>query len=133
MNKALKQQPDIKSHVRKTLIIGISSRNLLGFFYMWIHLFSFIRETMNAEGCLEVIPGITSPFQFILISYWDSDQALEKFVRHPEHVKWMRFIYKNPSTLNLFNETYANPERANFINSPKGFAVAVEENSESQA
>ncbi len=109
-----------------TLIIGLSSRNLFGFIFLWTHIFFFIWKTKRAPGCSQALPGIAGPFEVLLISYWDSEESLKAFVRSKAHIRWMQFIYKHPRSMNLFNETYSAPLRANFINEARGYAKCVE-------
>ena len=125
MKNKLVQQPPLTDSKALTLIIGLSSRNLLGFFYMWTNIFGFILHTKKAEGCLHTCAGISSPIAIQLISYWDSEDALMKFVKSKAHVSWVRFIYRHPRSLNLFNETYRAPYRANYINKPVGFSAVA--------
>lgn len=112
------------------LLIGIQARNLRGFIFLWTRLFGFIQSTQKAPGCLSVLPGISGPRGAVLMSYWESEASLKAFVRSPAHVRWMQFIYRHPESLDLFNETYGAPLRANFINQPRGYAEGlIESNS----
>lgn len=120
--KKLHTELDLEGASDYTLIIGISARNLRGLVFLWSHILSFIFSTKKAEGCLAVLPGISGPFQALLVSYWDSEENLKAFVRSRAHVKWMQYIYRHPQSLDLFNETYSAPLRANFINHPRGYA-----------
>lgn len=125
MKPSLVQKPDLENAQYLTLVIGLSCRNLLGFIYMWAHIFSFIMATKRASGCVQVLPGISGPFEIFLISYWENGQDMMKFVGSRPHVRWMLFIYKYPRSLNLFNETYSKPQAANYINRAKGYAACV--------
>lgn len=124
MSRGLVQTPDLNESKHLTLVIGLSCRNLRGFLFMWIHIIEFIRSTQKAEGCLQVLPGVSGPFSILLISYWRQAEDMQSFVRSKNHIKWMQFIGRYPNSLNLFNETYERPVRANFINQPKGYAGA---------
>ncbi len=124
MSRGLVQSPDLENSKHLTLIVGLSCRNLRGFIFMWVHIFEFIRSTQKAEGCLHAIPGVISPFSIVLLSYWRQPEDMQAFVRSKAHIEWMQFIGKHPKSLNLFNETYERPIRANYINQPKGYAGA---------
>ena len=107
-----------------TMVIGLQCRTVLGFLYMWTHILWFLIAVRRADGCIHSLAGISSPFSILMISYWESEKHLLRFVGHPSHVAWMRFTKKHPRALNLFNETYASPLRANHINAARGFAKA---------
>ena len=126
--KDLVKKPDLSGPkaTATTLIIGLSCKNLRGFVYMWTNIFSFILSTKNADGCLQTLNGISSPFKILLVSYWQSPEQITRFVRSKEHVSWMQFIYRHPTSLNLFNETYGAPVRANYINAVAGYAATVD-------
>jgi len=126
MSSTLVQKPNLDQAQHLTLVIGMSCRNLRGFIYMWTHVFSFILATKKAEGCVQVLPGISGPFEILLVSYWENGKVMMQFVGSKTHRKWMSFIYKNPRSMNLFNETYGRPQTANYINKAKGYASCVE-------
>lgn len=109
------------------MVVGLAARNLLGFLFLWTHIVSFVRATKRAEGCRGVCPGISSLKRLILVSYWKDREALQAFARSPVHVAWMRFIARNPDTLDLFNETYGPPVALNTINQRGGFTAALEQ------
>jgi hypothetical protein len=123
MGNHLVRQPDLEGTTSLTLFIGLSCRTPRGFFFMWTRIVSFIMATRTSEGCHLVLAGIGSPFRIQLVSYWRDEEAMTAFVRSRAHVTWMRFIYKHPDSLNLFNETYKKPCRANYINRPGGVAA----------
>ncbi len=126
MNETLVQRPKLENAEHLTLIVGLSCRSIRGFLFMWINIFSFIWATKKAAGCTHILPGVISPFSILLESYWESPRDMMEFVRSPEHRRWMRFIYKFPRSLNLFNETYGRPQSANYINSPRGYAGSLQ-------
>ncbi|HYX35940.1 MAG TPA: hypothetical protein VE954_22800 [Oligoflexus sp.] len=125
MSEKLVQRPDLEKAQHLGLVIGLSCRNLRGFAFMWLNVFSFIGATRNAPGRTLILPGVSSPFSILLVSYWESEKAMMQFVRSPAHLRWMRFIYKHPRSLNLFNETYGRPQSANYINEPRGYAGSL--------
>lgn len=125
MSDKLVQRPDLEQAEHLTLIVGLSCRNILGFMFMWVNIFSFIWATKKASGCTHILPGVISPFSILLVSYWEGPRDMMRFVKSPAHMRWMRFIYKYPRSLNLFNETYSRPQSANFINSPRGYAGSI--------
>ncbi len=108
------------------LVIGMSARNPLGFLYLWSSIGAFVWANKRAPGCIQVLPGISSPISVILLSYWESEEALASFVRSKPHRKWMKFFYRFPSSLNLYNETYRSPISAKYHNQPKGYAYCTD-------
>jgi hypothetical protein len=125
MSERLIEVPDLEKAEHLAIIIGMSCRGPLGFLFMWINIFNFIWATKKAPGCTHILPGIASPFSIFLVSYWESPRDVQRFVRSPAHLRWMRFIYKYPRSLNLFNETYSRPQRANYINRARGYAGSL--------
>jgi hypothetical protein len=125
MSAKIVQRPDLTDAKQLTLVIALSCRDLRGFLFMWMNIISFMRETKRAAACSEFLPGISSPFHILLVSYWTNEEGLQAFVRSKAHVRWMKFIYRHPNSLNLFNETYAAPVSANFINSVRGYAKSL--------
>lgn len=130
MKETLVQRPDLEKAEHLTLIVGLSCRNLRGFLFMWMNVFSFIWSTKQAVGCTHILPGVISPFSILLVSYWESPRDMMRFVKAPAHLRWMKFIYKYPSSLSLFNETYSRPQSANYINSPRGYAGSLQSKQE---
>ena len=108
----------------KVLLVGLSCRNVRGFLFLWLNIFSFIRHSKKAAGALQVHAGISSPFFVFLVSYWESEASMVNFVKTPAHRKWMQFIVKQPASLHLYNETYDVPVKANFVGHPKGYTAA---------
>ena len=108
------------------MVVGMAARNLRGFLFLWSNIAAFIRHTRRAEGCREVCPGISSLRRLILVSYWKDRESLQAFARGPAHAAWMKFIARNPDSLDLFNETYGAPLALNTINTRGGFTAAVE-------
>jgi len=130
MSETLVQRPDLDNAEHLALVIGLSCRNPLGFVWMWLNIVSFILATRKAPGCTMILPGVSSPFSILLVSYWATQRDMMRFVKSPAHLRWMRFIYKYPRSLNLFNETYSRPQSANYINSPRGYAGSLQSNSQ---
>ena len=108
------------------MVVGLAARNLRGFLFLWTRIASFVWETRRAEGCRGVYPGISSLRRLILVSYWKDRESLQAFARSPAHVDWMKFIARNPDSLDLFNETYGPPVALNTINTRGGFTAAME-------
>lgn len=130
MSEKLVQRPDLENAQHLTLIVALSCRGPRGFIFMWLNIFSFIWATKKAPGCTEILPGVSSPFSILLVSYWESSRDMMHFVRSPPHLRWMRFIYKHPHSLNLCNETYGRPQSANYINRPRGYAGSLQTNNQ---
>ena len=126
MAKNLVTKPDLTKGKALTVVIGMSCMNWRGFVFMWTHIFEFVWKTMKAEGCIHTHAGISSPLSILLISYWESEDHLTRYVRSNMHTKWMKFIYRFPTSMSLFNETYAAPMRANYINRAGGYSVTVD-------
>lgn len=120
-------KPQLGATAVCTMVVGLGARNLRGFLFLWTNIASFVRQTKRAEGCRGVYPGIRSLRRLILVSYWRDRPALQGFVRSPAHAAWMRFITRNPDSLDLFNETYGPPLALNTINQRGGFAAAAEQ------
>ena len=108
------------------MVVGMAARNLRGFVFLWTQITSFVRVTRQAEGCRGVCPGISSFRRLILVSYWKDRESLQAFARSPAHGSWMKFIARNPDSLDLFNETYGPPVALNTINTRGGFTAAAE-------
>jgi hypothetical protein len=125
MSENLVQRVDLEKAEHLTLIVGLSCRNLRGFIFMWLNIFSFIWATKKAAGCTEILPAVMGPFSILLVSYWETPRDMMRFVKSPAHLRWMDYIYKHPRSLNLFNETYGRPQRANHINRPRGYAGSL--------
>ena len=108
------------------MVVGLAARNLRGFLFLWTNILLFVRATRLAPGCQQVCPGVSSLRRLILVSYWKDRESLQAFARSPVHVAWMRFISRNPDSLDLFNETYGQPVALNTINTRGGFTAAAE-------
>ena len=125
MRKDLVIKPDFSKGTAQTVVVGLSCRNLKGFIFMWTQIIGFILYTKNAEGCLESIPGICSPFKVVLLSYWETPEHVTHFLRSKAHVAWMQFLYANEDSVNLFNEVYGAPLRGTYINQAAGYAAIM--------
>ena len=119
-------KPQIGNTPVCAMVVGMAARNLRGFMFLWGNIASFIRQTRKAAGFRGVCPGISSPKRLILVSYWKDRESLQAFARSPAHGDWMKFIARNPDSLDLFNETYGPPVALNTVNTRGGFTAAME-------
>jgi hypothetical protein len=106
-----------------TFINGLQCRGLFGLLFMYSAFLSMIFGTRRAPGCLGVLPAIGSPRSLLLVSYWEDEESLKRFIGAQVHVGWMRFLSRHPGSLRLFNETYAPPLAASYIGKPYGYAA----------
>jgi hypothetical protein len=114
---------DLQDASALTFINGLQCRGLFGFFFMYSTFLSMILGTRRATGCLGVMPAIVSPRSLLLVSYWEDEESLKRFIGARVHVRWMRFLGRHPGSLRLFNETYAPPLVASHIGRPLGYAA----------
>ena len=128
MTNDLVRKPDLTHAEALTVVIGLSCRDWRGFVFMWAHIVEFVWKTMKADGCLHTHAGISSPFTILLISYWETGEHVTRYVRSKPHTTWMKFIYRFPTSMSLFNETYAAPMRANYINRAGGYSATIDRN-----
>lgn len=103
---------------------GIVARNLPGFLWLWSNLFSMRSLTSKAEGCFQVKAGIIGPNEVLLVSYWHSQEALNKFFQDEWHRKMMKYLYQNIENLTLWNETYTPAQPGKYIHEPHAMALA---------
>ena len=102
---------------------GMISRDRPGFFWLWKNLFMISGSTKRAQGCLQVKAGICGPQEVVLVSYWESEQALMDFFRSPAHRQMMQFNLRHPDSLCLYNETYHPGKSGKYSHEPQGMAA----------
>lgn len=100
---------------------GIKARNLRGLMYMWRSLNVFRKSPAKAEGCMDVKAGIVGPNEFVVVSYWRSNEALRGYFKDEVHRKMMKHFYQHPDDLDLYNETY-HPSYSGKYNAEHGMA-----------
>ncbi len=100
---------------------GIKARNFSGFMYMWRNLNLFRSSPAKAEGCMDVKSGIVGSTELVIVSYWQSNDALRTYFKQDDHRKMMKHYYHNPDDLELYNETY-HPSYAGKYNALHGMA-----------
>ena len=108
-----------------THVIGMSARNPLGFFYLWLHFPLFVYHAYKGKGCLGLMPGLMSPFAIFMITYWDSHASLMGFLGTKAHLRYVAFVGKFPKALRLFNDTYRESPSTLFINEPWGYGGTI--------
>lgn len=113
---------DLRDASALTFVNGIQATGVIGLLFMYGTFFSMILSTRRAEGCLGVMPALVSPRCFLLVSYWEDERSLQRFIGAKAHVRWMQFLSRHPGSLRLFNETYASPLKVNYIGTPRGYA-----------
>jgi len=101
---------------------GIKARNMRGFMYMWRNLNQFRNSPAEAEGCTDIKAGIVGPNEFVVVSYWESAEALRQYFKAEAHRHMMKHFYHHPDDLELYNETY-HPSSAGKYNAVHGLAT----------
>ena len=100
---------------------GVKARNLRGWMYMWRNLNVLRKSPAEADGCMDVKAGIVGPNEFVVVSYWQSNDALRGYFKSEVHRKMMKHFYHYPDDLDLYNETY-HPTSAGKYNAEHGMA-----------
>jgi heme-degrading monooxygenase HmoA len=88
---------------------------------MWRHLNQLRSSPLEAAGCLDIKAGIVGPNEFVLVSYWQSSEALHAYFKSEVHRRLMKHFYSHPDDLELYNETY-HPSHAGKYNAAHGRA-----------
>jgi Domain of unknown function (DUF4188) len=115
---------DLPEHPEAVVFVnGILARDLPGFLWMWQNLAWVRSSTVKSPGCVQVKAGICSPNEIIMVSYWDSDLALQQFFRGEAHRKMVQFVMKQPNSLCLYNETYQPWRSGKYSHEPQGMAT----------
>jgi heme-degrading monooxygenase HmoA len=103
---------------------GMIVHNAKAWWWMWSHVPKIPRRARETEGFLQIKPGVTSPREIHLMSYWRDDDALRRFYTHPEHVEMMRLTFSKPDWFTLYNETYSMPVSTRYWNGRNGYALS---------
>jgi hypothetical protein len=61
-----------------------------------------------------------------MVVYWKDAASMQAYFKSPEHLKSMRFLAKNPESLNLWNETYQPAESGMYLHEPHGLPLIYE-------
>ena len=100
---------------------GIKARNVQGLLYMWRNLQVLRTSPMQVDGCMDMKAGIIGPNEFVIVSYWQSPEALKAYFMSEVHRKMMKYFYQHPDSIELYNETY-HPTSAGKYTSEHGMA-----------
>lgn len=104
-------------------INGFLACDRSGFFWMWRNLAWIKNVTAEAEGCVQVKAGICGSNEVVMVSYWLSEDSLQKFFKGELHRQMIQFTTKNPQSLCLYNETYRPLKSGKYIGEPQGLAT----------
>lgn len=105
---------------------GFLARDRCGFLWMWKKILWIKKITASSEGCVQVKAGICSPNEFVMVSYWFSENNLKHFFRSEPHRQMMQFVSQNSHSLCLYNETYKPSNSGKYIHEPNGMAIIYE-------
>lgn len=103
----------------------IKARNLRGFMQMYRFIpgiYGMMRRARE-HGLIDLHMAIAGPNELIVVSYWESAEALRDSYRDPFHVTMMRYTFRHPDDLILGNETYAQPTSTRYLNEAGGYAL----------
>lgn len=104
-------------------VVGMLARNLAGWLWMWQHMNSQLQGVRHASGCVQVKGGIVGPNELLMISYWKDAESMYVYFKSAEHLKYMRFLAKNPESLTLWNETYQPTKSGMYLHEPHGLPL----------
>jgi hypothetical protein len=105
---------------------GMTARTWAGWWYIWRNPFRFIRAVRSAPGCLTAKNCFVSPRELLLISYWESHEALDAFFKAKNHREMMKRLYRDERDFDLYNETYLPRLPGRYVNAPNGLAHIFE-------
>ena len=57
-----------------------------------------------------------------MVSYWQHEDDLSNFFKSEPHKKMMKYYFKNPDNLSLYNEKYHPTASGKYANEPHGLA-----------
>lgn len=100
---------------------GIKARSLKGWLYMWRNLHQFRSSPKQISGLVDIKAGIIGPAELVIVSYWETADALKDYFKSEPHRKMMRHFYHHLDDLELYNETYT-PSQAGKYNAQHGMA-----------
>lgn len=115
---ALPEQPEAI-----VFVVGMLARNLTGWLWMWQHMNSQLQSVRRAPGCVQVKGGIVGPNELLMVSYWKDAESMRVYFKSAEHLKYMRFLAKNPESLTLWNETYQPAKSGMYLHEPHGLPL----------
>lgn len=115
---ALPEQPEAI-----VFVVGMLARNLTGWLWMWQHMNSQLQSVRRAPGCVQVKGGIVGPNELLMVSYWKDTESMRVYFKSAEHLKYMRFLAKNPESLTLWNETYQPARSGMYLHEPHGLPL----------
>lgn len=104
-------------------VVGMLARNLTGWLWMWQHMNSQLQSVRRAPGCVQVKGGIVGPNELLMVSYWKDAESMRVYFKSAEHLKYMRFLAKNPESLTLWNETYQPAKSGMYLHEPHGLSL----------
>lgn len=104
-------------------VVGMLARNLTGWLWMWQHMNSQLQSVRRASGCVQVKGGIVGPNELLMVSYWKDAESMHVYFKSAEHLKYMRFLAKNPESLTLWNETYQPAKSGMYLHEPHGLPL----------
>lgn len=104
-------------------VVGMLARNLTGWLWMWQHMNSQLQSVQRAPGCVQVKGGIVGPNELLMVSYWKDAESMRVYFKSAEHLKYMRFLAKNPESLTLWNETYQPAKSGMYLHEPHGLPL----------
>lgn len=120
--KATIQSINLPQHPEAIMFVnGIKARNIRGLLYMWRNIRTLQTSPAQADGCRDVKAGIVGPNEFVVVSYWQSENDLKHYFQSEAHRRMMRYYYQNLHNLELYNETY-HPTHAGKYNAAHGMA-----------
>ncbi|MEM7133708.1 MAG: DUF4188 domain-containing protein [Chloroflexota bacterium] len=122
MNKGNVFRIDLPKEPQAIMFVnGLIARNLRGQLYMFRSIPTFSSSLKNAEGCIDFKSGICGPREVVMVSYWESEDALKQYFRGEDHRAMMKHYYHHADDIELYNETYR-PSIAGKYNAQHGMA-----------
>lgn len=102
---------------------GMLARNITGWLWMWQQLNSQLNSVRRAPGCVQVKGGIVGMNELLMITYWKDSAGLYAYFKSAEHLKYMRFVAKQPESLTLWTETYSPVRSGMYLHEPHGLSL----------